>query len=288
MIAAPHGQLGAARRLRARAFTLVEIVVVVAIIGLLLTILISVGSSVIDDAKIKESIMTMSVIDTAIGQFADDSPLKGVVQYRSRYGDFPCDELEPFDIATGIPEALPPASWVRIGPGGGTLDYPDSLGISDLLYRDTKAMSLAIRLYGGEAAAVLDKVSNKFRRVTASEFFDRGSDGTLNTDDVPLEHYVDAWGTPLEYYAVKKGYEGELGERWDLSAFLVAANYNRPLLVSFGPSGPDRMIDGVTSPLLADFEAFPHVIDNVLNLENVYIDEKVKSRLSREIAHGNP
>ena len=298
---------------RRRAFTLVELMVVVAILAVLLGAVLAVTSSTIANAKARQTQAVMLNIQQAIEQFQTDAPLKRVKDYRDRYGVYPCDELEPF-VRNGANRGRPQKDLTAplgrvIGPGADSdLNVPAN-GLNKVPDRSIKAMALAIRLYSSEGSAILDRISPKYRRppMDRDEFFDRDASGggaTLDIDDEPLIYFVDAWGTPFEYFAVSPADDTTLavntpaptdlaGNRLDASRWLVdGRNRGKPLLVSYGPDGPDQFSadfsDAQGNPLtdlVADYDASgpePHVIDDPLNDDNVYIDDTIKERLRQQ------
>jgi prepilin-type N-terminal cleavage/methylation domain-containing protein len=285
---------------RAGGFTLVELLVVLAIIALLASVFIIGGSTVIGDAKTRETRSVLILLDTAIQQFKSDAPLSRVRAYKNRYNGYPCDELEPFVRNMGVPAATtPPPPPIVIGPGAmSDITLGPSVQLASLTQIDTKAMVLSMRLFSPEASSILDKIGNKYLRNPAdplAQFFDRDGDGNLDTDDLPLDHFVDAWDSPIEYFSLSVEdpmLPGDLsatdimGHRLAASTFFVRANGHRPLLVSYGPNGPDqmRLPEGERATLVSDYDAAgtaPYRIDNVLNDDNVYINTDVADVLRR-------
>lgn len=270
---------------------MIELLVVLGILALLMTAIVTVGRSVITDSKARETRGIMMIVDQAIQIFHEEAPLKRVREYRDRYGDYPCDELEGF-VGTGANPGIPGTS-TYIGPGSNSdLNIPNNVA-----NRDLKAMILAIRLYSPAASAVLDKIDARYRRPpdNAEEFFDRNNNASADIDDEPLTTIVDAWKTPLSYFAIKDGTltpapPDTNGDRLAAAAFLVKHNRGKPLLVSYGPNGrdqlsPDFYVNGKAPDLVWDLagqdDSTAGIIDNPLNDDNVYTDESIKERLTR-------
>lgn len=271
-------------------FTLVELMVVVGILAILISTLIAVSVSVLTSAKIRDTRTVLLNLQTAIDQFNDEAPLKRVQDYRTRYGNYPCDELEGF--AAGIPGS----GGTYIGPGGDSR-LNATVNFTDIYNQDIKAMALVMRLYSAEVATILDRISPRYRRPpdNPEEFFDRNGDGTMGTDDVPLGYFVDTWGTPLQYFAIRddglaSASDDPMKRRLKTSSFLVQRNRGKSVLVSYGPNGPDQwseeaiLVNGQTDLVTDYHDATPGVIDNLMNEDNVYVDEALNERLRQ----GNP
>ncbi len=296
------------RMVKAAGFTLVEMLIVVVIIAILLTALFSVAGTVMDGAKARQTRAVMLNLEQAIEQFKADDPMKAIRYpaspgnpYKDRYGPYPCDELDGFvrGVNLGIPDESAGEEGAVMGPGNSsTLNLPPGLQLKDVPHADIKALALVIQLYSPSAAAILEQITTKHRRPpdNPGEFFDRNANGDLGTDDLPLIYFVDAWGTPLQYFAVnpRKGSPVEKansetdpdGERLASCAFLMGKNRGQPLLVSYGPDGRDQrspdFVENAGRDLVADFallEPPPHIIDHPLNEDNIYLDETLADRL---------
>ena len=105
--------------------------------------------------------------------------------------------------------------------------------------------------------------------------------------------------TPIQYFAIRNdGLEAApddlTGKRLRTSAFLVQRNRDKPVLVSYGPDGPEQWsnelrefsdIPGVgLTDVVTDFTQTTPVeeaIDNPFNDDNVYVDESLKDRLRK-------
>ncbi len=278
------------------AFTLIELLVVIGVVALLITALVVAGGGLIDDAKNKETLGVMQILDLALEEFRQDAPLKGVPGYRDRYGDYPCDELETFRRSGTPGESATPGVDIVGPPGGASNIYPaEASGFNDIEHRDVAAMALAIRLYSAEAASVLDKIGNRYRKAPpdADQFFDRNGDTNLDIEDEPLVYYVDAWGNPFEYFAIRPdpaltAVPSDLPaeNRLNTAQRLIQANHGKALFVSYGPDGADQfelLGDDFESPLVEDFsQGDPGMIDSPLNADNVYLDEELTAKLRIE------
>ena len=122
------------------------------IIALLLGALTMVGRSVITKGQVREAQTLLIKLDMAAQEFADDAPLSKVPNYKSRYGDYPPDELDGFLLSARIPRSSSTnTSQGHIAPGGADLVVPSN--ISGVANADIKAFTLACRLYSTDASA---------------------------------------------------------------------------------------------------------------------------------------
>ena len=298
------------------AFTLVELLLVMAILVVLIGAVITVGRSQIAKGKVRETQTVLSTLQSAAQQFAAEKPLSKVRGYVARYGDYPPDELDGFLKSKGIPGSkAPPDTDGRIAPGGSDLKVPDNNKLENVRNGDIKAFALAVRLFSREGAATLDRIPSKYRAPavkdasgTPAEFLHHGTDDAFKTgQDEPLDYFVDPWGTPIAYLAtadLRKDASGDpyLSE-WDKSTNNVAKAGNRwktcralrllsnevPFFVSYGPDGPEQFapdfrVNGKYAPdLIYDMWDGPDpdvgTIDNTLNADNLYSIEGVESRI---------
>jgi prepilin-type N-terminal cleavage/methylation domain-containing protein len=310
------------KRTRKSAFTLIELVIVVAIIALLISVLVKVGGSAITRSKISQTRAVMQVIQTAIDQYKSEAPLAKIVYdgrrlYQDRYGNYPPDELEGFTSAGtswGLPHDSGPQT-VSIAPGyrQGAVNPNISIGGSALnsagppiQHADIKAMVLAITLYSPTASSILDQLGGQYRRVekTRDEFLDRDGSmtATAATDDQMLTYYVDVWGTPFDYFALRDNNPPTVdplvpapsdtiaGDRLRTSTALVTRNRGQAVLLSYGPDGPDQFspdfqVGGRPQDIVFDYVASdptPGTINNLLNDDTIFLDETLNERLRRE------
>ena len=304
---------------RSAGFTLVELLVVIGLLTVLITIVVSVSARVISSGRARHTRAVMQTLQLAIEQFQTEAPLAKVPYYNSRYvNNAPPDELEVFDQGTTRVHYNPRFS-VNLAPGAAEIIYPEiNANLGKLHYRDTKAMTLAIKLYSPAGAEILDRVDDRFRRSpisdyrghpqfgswpTDGEYLDQPDTGTGAAVQIPLDYFVDSWGTPLQYYAtfLPESAGGGMavqkptskydvgGARQKVSTMLVQMNNRSPVLVSYGPDGrsqfptptaeqpypPPDPVDDLTSDYADD-----QLINMPANQDNVYSNSALAERLA--------
>ncbi len=234
-----HKRKRFALRGRRSGFTLVELLVVVAIIAVLAGAVLVVGSSVMDGTRTRSTRATLVLVDAALDAFHQEKPLASAwqsatpapsrVYYKDRYGFYPPDELEVF-TGLGIPGGISPRTNGTLLPGGayvipnpdGTSDFPDmdyqlkGLAPGALAYehRDLAAMIVAIETYSPAGRGFLDKIpdthraSVPFDQMTRQpvQFIERKTADQWNAGvDGEIKYILDDWGVPLVYYAQRDG-----------------------------------------------------------------------------------
>ncbi|NOX57632.1 MAG: type II secretion system protein [Planctomycetes bacterium] len=270
-------------------FTLIEMLVVVAILAILIGMAFRGATAMTEAAKIRETKAVMASLVQAIDAYKLEvtQSRAGGGKVTAFYNGSPPDDLNVFS-ATGanigiIPTNIKLAAGSPIVPEltdprdltSGVLPSPNARGHGDL-----RAMVLAMRLRSPQASQILDGINSKYR-VKDNAVFDP-NDGS---EPIPLVYYVDAWGTPIEYYSVCSSPTSPAPRERAAFAF-VHNNNTEPLLVSYGPNGPDQFSgdffnDFGDTSLIADFHdnGVDGRINSVLNQDNVYSSETFKERM---------
>ena len=306
-------------------FTLIEIMVVIAIIVTLLGAFIVVGRTVIERGKEKETSALLQKLDMAAKEFESKKPLGKMRGYISRYENYAADELDGFSSNVMLP--VPNASRSGyLSPSNAELMINNTqatdASIAGMKYGDIKAFALAVRLFSDTGGAILDEVASKYRKAAAkdnlgtiTEYLDRNGNNTFDAGiDEPLDYFVDAWGTPVAYFAVHDSRVSDpynpppgctgaadgppgspaAGDRLRASHRLVQLNNGVPLFVSYGADGPDQFSQDFFDPSRSLYEAKDLIydyamddgtekkkkFDNRFNQDNVYSHEGLKERIA--------
>jgi len=306
------------------AFTLVELLVVMAIIGVLFAAVLTGRNAVMGSARTKDTKATLQIVQDALEEFKREQTASptiirakhGTVRYEKRYGKYPPDELEVF-TPVGLPNSAPPGGSLAVGspkpemvpkpPGDGypPMDF-DSSEEPEFEHRDLVAMVLAIDEFGDTSKAILDKIPDNRRTsgpVDAEgkplRFLDRDDNGTWDAEvDGDIRLIVDGWGVPLTYFAQRDFVEGAEAAtvspnapEWNEgSTEMIRLNHGQPIILSYGPDGRDQLAkenvtEHPTAILINDFED-DHKVNDPSNADNVYVDDSLKEKLAKGISEG--
>ncbi|UCF33292.1 MAG: prepilin-type N-terminal cleavage/methylation domain-containing protein [Phycisphaerales bacterium] len=218
---------------RFEAFTLIELLVVITIILVLVTMVVTVGSRVLENSRSRNTAATLTLVQQAVDAFqADRPPLISArqpaaggarVRYESRYGEYPPDELEPFtnqglvgSLSGGSYSLYPGRVNVVPDPTTGTVYGPmefrlKGLGVEELAqeHRDQAAMLLALGL-SSSAQGFIDKIPDRYRSEgavdpgtgTPVQYLDRNGNQQWDANqDLQIRYIVDDWDVPIVYYS---------------------------------------------------------------------------------------
>lgn len=255
------------------AFTLMEMVVVVAIIGLLLAIAVPASVGLVNSQKAKATKATMQTLELAINSFASEKPISDD-WYVARYGSFP-----PSPATSVVLLASDPA-FSKAGPTGSTngeyrfaadpgtkskfealvrgylvppgnvstwhyndnsswyeTDYPDTDR-----YLDIETLVLFLRQLSPQARQSLDRMQKN----TTNKDGDRiawDADGDNSTPEVKttdLFEVNDAWGNALRYTVQSPVVNSKgmaLKIRWELRSAGPDGKFSSTFLALPGPDG---------------------------------------------------
>jgi prepilin-type N-terminal cleavage/methylation domain-containing protein len=209
------------RRQNKTGVTLVEILVVVAIIAILVTMVIGIASRFDIQGKEQLTKNTIALLTTALGEFRD----YGYTYSDSNYADFKfpldCNGFSDTDLQNELQTAL--------GLGAG--DVAISGGTHDADYSGSEAIYFFLSRVP-ESRKTLDKIDRKL--VTNLDIGGSPMEITVGSGVYPLFRVVDPWGKTLRYSYYDNGNEGSTSEpgRSSPRAF--------PVITS---AGPDKNFD---------------------------------------------
>ncbi|MHC4698353.1 MAG: type II secretion system protein, partial [Planctomycetota bacterium] len=210
----------------ARAFTIVELLVVFAIVVILIGAILVGGPRLIDKARAQTTQTLLATVDSAIEEFKREQTENptltaarqrdgagGWVRYTARYGAYPPDELEVFtckglrgsakastySLAVGRGSVFPGISSASDGYDA-MVFYTDGDADPRLEHRDLAAMILAIEMFSPKAKMILDGIPAGQRSPGAidsstgepGQFLDRnGDDEWTPEEDLQIRYIVD-------------------------------------------------------------------------------------------------
>ena len=222
---------------RRSAFTLVELLVVIVVIGVLLTLLITVGGKVFHGQKVAATKVIMQTVQLAIDQFAAEDPLK-VVYNNSKlrypgsnlilgrtFGPYPpyqlknaaqgsysvAGALEPAHaLSGGIQDSLQYRLYRDLGRGQDSFTqkwvaiqsekkYPNGDRNDD---NDIRALYAYLAAYTPDALSQIPEASIKPLLPGTPEFINPSGQGTAPGANGLIDVFgiYDAWGVPLDYF----------------------------------------------------------------------------------------
>ena len=201
-------------------FTLVEMLIVIAVIVVLTALTVGIAKRVEDQGKERLTKATLGIIDAAMEQFADYN-----YKYNGFYAGlkFPidCNGFSDAEFQTGLEAAIN----VTCNGIDGTSNYdPNFSGISIMYFLLNQVPECRETLRKIDSSLLTDKDKNKQRMYVVVDF-------GLGDQQQPLVHIDDAWGKPLRY-----DYYNEEVPLWHVDMRMR----NFPLVTS---AGPDKKFD---------------------------------------------
>jgi len=293
-------RLKTAAAARAAAFSLVEILVVIAIIGILLAVVFKGGTALIGSSKSRETSALLKKLDLAIDEYKREVDTSRIPRAKYVFNGSPPDDLRVF---LGQPVTLGGCSLQMRNTGAilrnnspipvnqlidprdadGRLSVPPD----QLLHADIRAMVLAMRLYSPKAKAVLDTIDAKYWATPDETLVYQPSP---NAPTIRLDYLVDAWGQPLEYYATCICDPSQpLTPREIVSNAFVHENNDGGVAASYGPDGAEQFAADMIaaegdSSLVADFyqeikAGGKGLLNHRLNSDNLYSSDFFTNRI---------
>jgi len=213
------------------AFTLIEVLVVIVVIGVLIAALALVGGKVLRGQKVNQTLATMRSVRLAIDQFATENPLGSIYGrvdpvsgQKGTFGPFPPYQLRPPSVHT-LPQVIEPATerpgtlaqrltWDLSGNRQGSANSSWVLVNQSQQQRhndDIRALYTYLRVYSPETlsqvpAAALARLRDKQADKPAGEFVNPSGGGTTAGTAGLLDVFGihDAWDVPLDYFLYVK------------------------------------------------------------------------------------
>jgi len=246
---------------RPSAFTLIEILVVIAIIAVLVGITTAIGSSVINSGKKKATRAVIQSLDQALGAYIDQT------------GDIPPALVEvPFaSLPSGVQTDMPTSNGVKLSAFYPAIDGRANLDRTDL--RLVNSIGLFI-----QSASVVPAVQERITEINSKFVKNYSPDEAIQ----PLLLTVfDAWGNPIRYVHPKfdgiiervRRRLGDAGDPVNIinpnKPFFVRGalpadtrrvrmwfvRRNRLIKADFGGSAPSQ--GGVNQQQISDFDLLP-------------------------------
>ena len=217
------------RRVRRRAFTIVELLVAIAVIALLVTLIVSIATQALSTQKEANTRGIMRGVELAIDQFALENPLRNTYDAaRSKtFGPYPpyvlagapttpdtvASLLEPDRAAIGNNDVLRRRLTRDLGGNPNNADnwvqtsQPGNLAAAQRLDDDNRSLMAYLAAF---APTTLSQVPSSPLKPLApnDQALPRGEylnpRGAANVNDDPAHRQIlgvhDAWGVPLDYF----------------------------------------------------------------------------------------
>lgn len=208
-----------------RCFTLVEMLVVIAIVAILASLVIGITSRIENREKEKRCRSTLALLTTALAQFHE----YGFVYNGSNYAAFTfpldCNGFSATDIQSTLVDAL-----------GGTVVVSDA----NTNYSGNEVMYLLLSMVptSRETLGKIDKslIASRNATITIST--------TISTRVYPMLRVIDPWGTTLQY----DYYDEQLPPITSIKLTnMQNSKRTFPLITSAGPDGKFGTSDDITS-----------------------------------------
>ena len=221
------------RKNRQSGFTLLEVIVVVAVIVLLTSIVVSVATRIDSQSKERLTENTFGLLNAALEQYKDFGYQLKDNTYTPAERDFflglqfpiDCNGFTAAEVATTLELVLNP------GAGGVVIDYPLA---HDLNYSGSEVLYFFLSRVPANKE-ILNRIGKKL--ITNIGRGGQAMNITIgivpNDRTYPLYRFVDAWGTTLRY---------DYYDEWAAIATRNEGKRSFPLIIS---AGPDKVFDTV-------------------------------------------
>jgi prepilin-type N-terminal cleavage/methylation domain-containing protein len=291
---------------RRAGFSLAEMLVVIAIIGILLAVVFRGGSALLRSSKARDTEALLAKLNLALDEYRREVDHSRIPNSMALFNKFPPDDLRVFVGASGA--SLPIVGGCEISmrntgafvldggsaslgdlldPRGsdGSLQRPDQL-----LHADIRAMVLSMRLFSPKASKILDSIDPVYWQETDQRLIYNPDPSDNSVQPIQLDVLVDAWGNPLEYFSTCIcGTQAPIFPRERTSNAFVHENNDGAILVSYGADGADQLSSDIFSTegdttLVADFIAEyiqngAGAVNHPFNTDNLYSSEYFANRI---------
>ena len=207
------------------AMTLVEILIVVAVIGILAAISVGIAARIDNKAKEQLTENTIAILTAALAEFRD---------YGYRYAD---PDLSGFDFPLDCNDFEQAELEAALGSAFGAVAAPSITGDHKAAYSGCEALYFFLGRVP-ESRKVLDEIDG-------SLITNEGSDKkpmymTIDEKPYPLLRVIDPWGTTLryDYYVDWEDYRNAGGS---LERYLTDRSKSRRSFPVITSAGPDRL-----------------------------------------------
>lgn len=241
----------AARGQGRRGFTLVELIIVIAVIGVLVTAVAMIGTRVLRSHKAEVTRGIMRNVHLAIDQFKEENPLRQVygrvdgryqngAMARPTFGPFPPYQLTNAGAQNSVALALenghplvpnpgfPGSLEERIardlsGVAQSGLNYQNwvKLGAQDRRNDDNRALGAYLKVYAPRLLEQVPDAARKPLNTGLADFVNSSGRGTAPGSQglTDVQGFVDAWGIPMDYFLyvkleVRPRTDGVAGNEW--------------------------------------------------------------------------
>jgi len=194
-------------------FTLVEMLIVVAVIAILISMVIGIASRIENQAKQQLTEGTIAVLNGALEQFSDYGFRYNDANYSDFHFPLDCNGFSDIELETEL---------------GGII----SGGAHDANYSGSEALYFFLSRVP-ESRETLDKIDKSL--ITSKD--KNKQDMIITIDDVnyPLMRIIDPWGTTLRY------------DYYDEITLDPNSKRNFPVIISAGPDGVFGTDDDITN-----------------------------------------
>jgi prepilin-type N-terminal cleavage/methylation domain-containing protein len=291
---------------RRAGFSLAEMLVVIAIIGILLAVVFRGGSALLRSSKARDTEALLAKLNLALDEYRREVDHSRIPNSMALFNKFPPDDLRVFDASSVTPAIVGGCSIRMRNTGqfiveGSSVSDPDRLldprgsdgslqNPGELLHADIRAMVLSMRLFSPKASKILDSIDPVYWQETDQRLIYNPDPSDNSVQPIQLDVLVDAWGNPLEYFSTCICNPNRpIGPRERTSNAFVHENNDGAILVSYGADGADQLSGDIFSTegdttLVADFFAEysqngAGAVNHPFNTDNLYSSEYFANRI---------